>query len=72
MDVWPNFLDLEEPLISEEFRDMPERFHHIFQKKVPQNVSKLKSFLSSCLALIQDKDDVIELQELIEETPEES
>ena len=48
---------------------MPKWFQHIFQKKVPQKVSKIKSFLSSCLVLIQDKDAIEELQALIEETP---
>ena len=69
MDVWPDFVDLEEPSTSEEVREMPERFQHIFQKKVPQKVSKLKSFLSCCLVLIQDKYAIEELQALIEETP---
>ena len=69
MDVRPDFMNPEEPSTSEKVRDMPEWFQHIFQKKVPQKVSKLKSFLSSFLALIQDKDDIKELQELIEETP---
>ena len=56
-------------MISEEVTEMPERFQHIFQKKVPQKLSKLKSLLSSCLALIQDKYAIKELQALIEETP---
>ena len=68
MDVWPDFVDLEEPSTSEEVREMLEKFQHIFQKRVPQKVSKLKSLLSSCLALIQDKDAIEELQALIEET----
>ena len=41
-------------------------------KANPQKGSKLKSFLSICLALMQDKDVVAKLQGLIEETPEES
>ena len=48
---------------------MQEQFQQIFQKKNPQKVSKFKSFLSSCLLLIQDKDTIAELQALIEETP---
>ena len=51
---------------------MLEQFQQIFQKKVPHKVSKLKSFMSSCLVLIQDKDAITELQAPIEETPEES
>ena len=51
---------------------MPEWFQQLFQKPILKKVSKLKSFLSSCLALIQHKYAIIELQALIEETPEES
>ena len=69
MDVWHEFVDPGEPSTSEEVREMPERFQGIFQKNVPQKVSKLKSFLSSCLALKQDKDAIAELQEMIEDTP---
>ena len=69
MDVRPDFVDPEESSTSEEVREIPEWFRHIFQKKVTQNVSKLKSFLSSFLALIQDKDAIEELQALIEESP---
>ena len=58
--------------MSGEFREMPEHFQQLFQKQIPKKVSKLKSFLLSFLALIQDKDAVIELQALIGETPEES
>ena len=47
---------------------MPEQFQQIFQKKAPQKVSKLKSFLSNCLAPKYDKYVVAELQVLIEET----
>ena len=72
MDVRHDFVDPEEPSTLEKVKDMPERFYHIFQKKVPHKVSKLKSFLSSLLALIQDKDAITELQALIEETPVES
>ena len=48
---------------------MPERFQRIFQKNIPQKVSQLKSFLSSCLTLIQDKDSIVELQAMTEEIP---
>ena len=68
MDLRDEFADLEEPSTSKEFREMPGQFQHIFQKKTPQNISKLKSFMSSCLVLIQDKDVITELQALIEET----
>ena len=46
---------------------MPERFQHTLQKKAPPKVSKLRTFLSSCLTLIQDKDVIAELQAMIEE-----
>ena len=69
MDMWPEFVDLVEPSNSEEVREILERFQHIFHKKVPQKVSKIKSFMSSCLTLIQDKYAIEELQALIEETP---
>ena len=46
---------------------MPERFQCIFQKKVPPKVSKLRTFLSSCLMLMQDKDAIAELQEMIKD-----
>ena len=49
---------------------MPERFHKMFEQrtvnKSVDKVSKLKLFLSSWLALIQDKDALAELEALIE------
>ena len=68
-DVRPEFVDVEEPSTSEEVREIPERFQCIFQKNIPQKVSNLKSFMSSCLTLIQDKDVITKLQAMIEETP---
>ena len=35
-----------------------------------KKVSKLKEFFKSCLALIHDKDAIVELKTLIEETTE--
>ena len=58
-----------EPSTLEEVKEIPELFQRIFQKNVPQKVSKLKSFFSSCLTLIQDKDVIAELHAMIEETP---
>ena len=72
LNVRSEFVDPEQPSSSAEVREMLERFQQIFQNKVPHKVSKLKSFMSSCLVLIQDKDAITELQALIEETPEES
>ena len=71
MDVRLEFVDTEQLSTSAEVRDMPECFQHIFQKTIPKKVSKLKSFLSSCLVMIQNKDVIAELQALIEETLEE-
>ena len=48
---------------------MPERFQHILQKKAPPKVSKLRTFLLSCLTLMQDKYAIAELQAMIEEIP---
>ena len=54
---------------------MPERFEKIYEQrtasKSEDKVSKLKPFLSSCLALIQDKDALAELEALIETLSEE-
>ena len=69
MDVKHEFVDPKESTTSEEVREIPKQFQQIFQKKTPQKVRKLKLFLPNCLALIQDKDVVAELQALIEETP---
>ena len=47
---------------------MPERLQKIFEQqttgKSANKVSKLKPFLSSCLALIRDKDALAELEAL--------
>ena len=68
MDVQHDFVDPEEPSTSKEVRGVPEQFQQIFQKKTPQKVSKLESFLWNCFALIQYKDVITELQAMIEET----
>ena len=60
MDMQREFVDPKELSTSEEFREISEWFQQIFQKKTPQKVSKLKSYLLSCLALIQDKDAIAE------------
>ena len=44
-------------------------FEQLLMKKPMKNISKLKEFFKSCLALINDKDVVTELTTLIEETP---
>ena len=68
----PEFVDQEQPSTSGEVREIPERFQELFQKQILKIFSKLKSFLSSFLALIQDKYVVSKLQALIGETPVES
>ena len=72
LDVRPKFVDPEQPSTLAEVEEMPERFQQIFRKQAPRKVSKLKPVLSSCLALLHDKDVIAELQALIEETPVES
>ena len=62
-------VDPEQSSTSVEVRETPERLEQLFQKHIQKKVSKLKSFLSSCLVLIHDKDFIAELQALIEETP---
>ena len=69
MDVRREFVDPEESSTSEEVREMPERFQQIFHKNTLEKVSRINLFLSSCLALIEDKYAITELQALIEETP---
>ena len=66
LEVRPEFVEREEPSTSKEVKEMPERFQRIFPKNVPQKVSKIKSFMSSCLTLIQDKDAIAELVVIIE------
>ena len=69
LDVQMEFVDQEQPFTWVEVRDIPKHFQQLFRKQILEKVSKIKSFLSSCLALVQDKDVVAELQALIEETP---
>ena len=61
-------MDQEQPSTSAEVKEIPKCFQQLFQNHILKNVSKLKSFLSSCLALIQDKDVITKIQEIIEET----
>ena len=75
MDVHPEFVEIENPSTSSKVKDMPERFQNIFEQltanKSADKVSKLKPSMSSCLALIQDKDALAELEALIETLLEE-
>ena len=61
-DVQSDFISPEVPSTSTEVKDMPERFQHRVQRKASTEVSKLRPLLSSCLMLIQDKDDIGEMQ----------
>ena len=76
MDVRPYFVGTEQPSTSGQVKDMPKKFQKIFEqqtaKKSVDKVSKLKPFLSSCLALIQDKDALAKLEALIKMLPEEN
>ena len=73
MDVCLEFISAEKPSTSSQVKDMPERFQKIFEQrsidKTADRVSKIKPFLSSCLALIKDKEAIAELQSLIETLP---
>ena len=68
MDVRLEFVDPEQLSTLAKVWDMPECFQQLFQKQILKKFSNLKLFLSSCLALIQDKYVIAELQALIEET----
>ena len=48
---------------------MPELFQHLLQKKASPKVSKLRPLLSSSLMVIQYKDAIAELEEIIDEIP---
>ena len=67
MDIQSEFIGLKVPSTSAEVKEMPERFQRIFQKKVPLKVSKLKTFMSSCLTLMQEKYAIAEVQAMIED-----
>ena len=74
MDVCPKFIGMKQPSTLGQVKDMPERFQKTFEQqttnKSADKVSKLKPFMSSCLALIQDNDALAELGALIETLPE--
>ena len=63
-DVQLEFISLEVPSNYIEVKDTPEQFQNILQKKAPPKVSKLRTFLSISLTLMQD---IAKLQEMIEE-----
>ena len=75
MNVCPEFIGMEHPSTSGQVKYMPERFQNILEQqnanKSAYKVSRLKAFPSSCLALIQDKDALAELEALIETLSEE-
>ena len=58
---------MQSEFINLEVKDMPERFQHILKKNAPPKASKLRTFLSSYLTLMQDKDAIAELQVMIDE-----
>ena len=74
MDVCPDFIGAKQPSTLVQVKDMPETFHKIFEQlnmdKIADKVSKLKPFLSSCLALIKDKEALSEMEALLETLPE--
>ena len=68
MEVQQDFVDTNQPPTFVQVRAMPEIFEQLIRRPPTKKVSKLKEFFKSCLALIHDKYDVIELEKLIEKT----
>ena len=66
--VQPEFVDNNQPSTYRQVNTIPELFEHLLRKKTLKKVSNIKEFFKICLALINDKDVVTELETLIEET----
>ena len=47
--------------------ELPLQFEQLFQRKLTKKTSKLKNLFKSCLALIKDKDVVVDISTLVEE-----
>ena len=65
LNVWPEFLDTNQASTYGQVNVIPERFEELLRKQPLKKVSNLKYFFKSCLALINDKDVVVELKTLI-------
>ena len=70
MEVRLEFIDTNQLSTSGRVKTMPKRFEELIRKTPMEKVSKLKEFFKIFLALINDKDVVVELTSIIEETPE--
>ena len=70
MEARKDFVDTNQPSTSVQVIVMLEIFEQLIKRPPTKKVSKLKDFFKSCLALIYDKDVVIELTALIEDNTE--
>ena len=62
-----DFIDTNQSSISRQLSYMPERYEKLIRRIPTKKVSKLKEFFKSGLALIHEKDVVVELKTLIED-----
>ena len=65
LDMQPWFFDTNQTSKSRQVKQMAERIEKLLRKQPMKKVSKIKEFFKSCLALIHDKDVVVELKSLI-------
>ena len=70
LEVWLEFVDAHQPSTFVQVWTIPEGFEKLIRKPQIKKVSKLKEFFKSYLALIHDKDAIVGLATLIEETPD--
>ena len=70
LEAQRDLVDTNQPSTSGHVRAIPERFEQLIRKSPMKKVSKVKYIFKSCLPLIHDKDDVMELIALIEEKSE--
>ena len=66
LEVQPKFVDANQSLTSGQVKTMPKWFEQLIKKPPMKNVTKIKEFFKSFLALINDKDVIPELTTLIE------
>ena len=58
LEAQQDFVDTNQLSTSRQVRAMPEIFEQLIRRPPTKNVSKLKKFFKSYLALVHDKDDV--------------
>ena len=66
-EAWQDCVHTNHSSTSGQVIETPEWFEQLNRKSPMKKVSKLKYIFKSCLALIHDKNDVVELTALIEE-----